>query len=121
MRDGFLCEEKEKAQEASLEEVQVQIWGACPGPPQLPMKSLPLGLLPAPRHFPNALIYPPWSPCSAWPQSFTAPRVLSCQPHPPEGRPVASSTAVFGLLEQARTWASFGDPAFGSTSCSAPF
>lgn len=29
VRAGFLCEEKEKAQEVSLEEVQVQMRGAC--------------------------------------------------------------------------------------------
>lgn len=58
MRDGFLCEEEEKVQEVSLEEAQVQMWGACLGPPQPPTMSLPLGLLPAVHHFPTALIYP---------------------------------------------------------------
>lgn len=57
VRDGFLCE-KEQPQEGSLEEVQVQKQGACPGPPQPPTMSLPLSLPHAPHHFPTSLIDP---------------------------------------------------------------
>ena len=89
-------------------------WGACPGPPHPPAKSLPLSFLPPSTPHPNSHSYP----CSAWllcwgirASSALQHWVLPCQPPSlrlKAGLEPAAPFCLWALVgTESRAWASF--------------